>query len=284
MEKSKSNILLLFLFLASAIFGYSFFRPSNVPAQSCTGSYTCCNDPLIWECPEGDKDPVTGECLGNLQPVCKTGSFQKTCEPYFSVCTYLGTCNIISGSCSAASPPPPPPSTPPPGWQGCGSCNTCGHPGECVTSPEGVCLWDPASCSTSPPPAGTCEVRMPLTLSLERGDTPTRVNPRIIGNGVTFKSADLKRNDPFRVAQFRKAIGGDWASSQHWNEDQLKNIPTGQGRGEFFIRGVVAGVNTITMSVDADGVQCSGNKTTVVTVEDSAWFQARDGEVITSNC
>jgi len=32
-------------------------------------------------------------------------------------------------------------------WLGCGSCNTCGHPAnECVTSPEGACLWDPATC------------------------------------------------------------------------------------------------------------------------------------------
>jgi len=32
-------------------------------------------------------------------------------------------------------------------WLGCGSCNTCGHPtNECVTSPEGACLWDPATC------------------------------------------------------------------------------------------------------------------------------------------
>lgn len=32
-------------------------------------------------------------------------------------------------------------------WQSCGSCNTCGYPqNECVTSPEGQCLWDPATC------------------------------------------------------------------------------------------------------------------------------------------
>ena len=43
---------------------------------------------------------------------------------------------------------------PPPGvWLPCGSCDTCGHPAEeCVTSPEGVCLWDPATCVTPPPP------------------------------------------------------------------------------------------------------------------------------------
>lgn len=49
----------------------------------------------------------------------------------------------------------PIPEEPPPGsWLPCGSCDTCGHPAnECVTSPEGVCLWDPATCQiTEPPP------------------------------------------------------------------------------------------------------------------------------------
>lgn len=45
---------------------------------------------------------------------------------------------------------------PPPGtWGPCGSCSTCGHPAnECVTSPEGLCLWDPATCQEQPPPGG----------------------------------------------------------------------------------------------------------------------------------
>lgn len=41
----------------------------------------------------------------------------------------------------------------PGGWLPCGSCDTCGHPAsECVTSPEGECLWDPATCAEAPPP------------------------------------------------------------------------------------------------------------------------------------
>lgn len=36
-------------------------------------------------------------------------------------------------------------------WLGCGSCSTCGYPAnECVTSPDGACLWDPATCRPSP--------------------------------------------------------------------------------------------------------------------------------------
>jgi len=35
-------------------------------------------------------------------------------------------------------------------WLPCGSCDTCGHPAsECVTSPEGACLWDPATCASA---------------------------------------------------------------------------------------------------------------------------------------
>jgi hypothetical protein len=46
--------------------------------------------------------------------------------------------------------------TPPPGWGPCGSCDTCGHPAsECVTSPDGQCLWDPKTCAP-PPPGGQC--------------------------------------------------------------------------------------------------------------------------------
>ncbi len=46
-------------------------------------------------------------------------------------------------------------------WLPCGSCDTCGHPAnECVTSPTGECLWDPATCVQQPEqpgePGGQC--------------------------------------------------------------------------------------------------------------------------------
>jgi hypothetical protein len=51
--------------------------------------------------------------------------------------------------------PDDPDEPPPGGWGPCGSCDTCGHPAsECVTSPEGVCLWDPATCVETPPDTG----------------------------------------------------------------------------------------------------------------------------------
>ncbi len=42
----------------------------------------------------------------------------------------------------------------PPGtWGPCGSCDTCGFiASECVTSPDGACIWDPATCHTDVPP------------------------------------------------------------------------------------------------------------------------------------
>ncbi len=60
---------------------------------------------------------------------------------------------MADGNCSqvqqAEVPPiiPGAPALPQAGWGACGSCDTCGHPAnECVTSPEGVCLWDPTTC------------------------------------------------------------------------------------------------------------------------------------------
>ncbi len=49
---------------------------------------------------------------------------------------------------------PPPARVTPGGWGPCGSCDTCGHPGECVASPDGTCLWDPKTCA--PPTGGEC--------------------------------------------------------------------------------------------------------------------------------
>lgn len=69
--------------------------------------------------------------------------------------TATGGCDQVQNS---EAPPIIPDTQPQPsgGWQGCGSCTTCGHPSECVTSPEGECLWDPGTCA-APPPSGPGE-------------------------------------------------------------------------------------------------------------------------------
>ncbi|GEM_PF-1257223 len=67
------------------------------------------------------------------------------------------------GSCAMVSISTPPPlipyPTPPGSWLPCGSCDSCGHPAsECVTSPDGECLWDPDTCGNvrvTPPPQVT---------------------------------------------------------------------------------------------------------------------------------
>ncbi len=55
--------------------------------------------------------------------------------------------------------PGDPPATEEPtgGWGGCGSCDYCGPYAqeECVLSPEGACLWDPATCGYHGPPPGS---------------------------------------------------------------------------------------------------------------------------------
>lgn len=43
------------------------------------------------------------------------------------------------------------------GWGACGSCDSCGYnSAECVTSPEGQCLWDPTSCRGIPQGDDNC--------------------------------------------------------------------------------------------------------------------------------
>ena len=45
-------------------------------------------------------------------------------------------------------PAEPPGGVPPGSWGPCGSCDTCGYPArECVVSPDGSCVWNPATCA-----------------------------------------------------------------------------------------------------------------------------------------
>jgi len=85
---------------------------------------------------------------------------QITTSPGITSLWVASTDVLGKGGCGAVPPVEPPPyipgqpdNPPPPGtWGPCGSCDTCGHPGECVTSPEGLCLWDPSTCHQPPPP------------------------------------------------------------------------------------------------------------------------------------
>ncbi len=70
----------------------------------------------------------------------------------------VGDCSQIpEGDIPPVIPDPDDGGDIPGGWLPCGSCDTCGHPAsECVTSPEGLCLWDPATCSSPPDGDGQC--------------------------------------------------------------------------------------------------------------------------------
>jgi len=70
-----------------------------------------------------------------------------------SVVTEFGACTDVP---EVEIPPvvPDEPDVPPGQWGPCGSCDTWGHPGECVTSPDGQCLWDPSTCAGQEPPPG----------------------------------------------------------------------------------------------------------------------------------
>jgi hypothetical protein len=64
----------------------------------------------------------------------------------------IGDCEQIP---EEEAPPIIPEDQGPGTWLPCGSCDTCGHPAnECVTSPTGECLWDPATCLQQPPGDG----------------------------------------------------------------------------------------------------------------------------------
>lgn len=88
--------------------------------------------------------------------------------------TALGDCAQVPEG--EIPPIVPLPEEPPTGsWGGCGSCSTCGFPAEeCVTSPEGVCLWDPTTCRGQqqlPPPenGGSGQTCYAVSASIDMG-------------------------------------------------------------------------------------------------------------------
>jgi hypothetical protein len=60
------------------------------------------------------------------------------------------------------------------GWGDCSSCESCGHPNECVLAPDGQCLWNPGACAAGAPlgaqatlpPGGAGPTAVPLTVTV----------------------------------------------------------------------------------------------------------------------
>lgn len=98
-------------------------------------------------------------------------------------------------------------------WLPCGSCNTCGHPAnECVTAPDGSCLWDPTTCAQQPepqpdpqepdpqpdpqepdPPPPTCYT---LSVSSSSGGSANIVTPQNCPGGYTPGSLAVIQASP----------------------------------------------------------------------------------------
>lgn len=115
--------------------------------------------------------------------------------------TAIGDCSQIpQGDIPPIIPDPDGGDDVPGSWLPCGSCDTCGHPAsECVTSPEGVCLWDPATCTSDaggdPDGGGTCYT---VTASVDAGqcfggasamiDTPPNCEGGLYIPGTTIQA------------------------------------------------------------------------------------------------
>ena len=91
--------------------------------------------------------------------------------------------------------PPGEPGRPPGGgWGPCGSCDTCGHPAsECVTSPEGACLWDPATCA-APPPGAQCYSLSVSTVDCPYGTVSVLTPPNCDGGWSPGSTVTLRAN------------------------------------------------------------------------------------------
>jgi hypothetical protein len=97
-------------------------------------------------------------------------------EAVISLWVYQASVTTV-GDCSDVPPGDVPdliiPVTPdlPGGWLPCGSCDTCGHPAnECVTAPDGACLWDPATClGIGPTPEGDDGTCYTITAAVDVG-------------------------------------------------------------------------------------------------------------------
>ena len=85
--------------------------------------------------------------------------------------TALGDCaDIPQGEIPDVIPFPDDEGEPGGSWLPCGSCDTCGHPAaECVTSPAGLCLWDPATCVGGSDPGDETSACYTVNVTIDMG-------------------------------------------------------------------------------------------------------------------
>lgn len=174
------NVLRKLFILGVTVFWGLFFlaTPQKIAAQSCGGSgYVCwwglyCPQPLVdGECPVAEEYRWSSNEGCGEYPDCNLMPDRIGCQKWTGTCynvpppqpnPYCGDgictegCDVCVADCGTCSNPVDPPPELPGGWQGCGSCDTCGYSGECVTDPEGNCLWDPSTCRYIPTCTPVC--------------------------------------------------------------------------------------------------------------------------------
>lgn len=136
---------------------------------------------------------------------------------------------IALGDCSQVPEteiPPviPEPEEPPDGsWGACGSCDSCGFPAEeCVTSPTGECLWDPATCRGQPPPPNGGQSCYAVSVAIDMGscfgsgaamiDTPPNCAGGLYTPGTTIQ-AHAVAVDPKCTVRSWSGCGASGSSS-----------------------------------------------------------------------
>jgi hypothetical protein len=130
-----------------------------------------CNDPVETRTTETRSCITSGTDCHVDQSGCNDGvnmsgcTFTAVSTPFCGdgACNGTEACATCPGDCSCGGGPvcgngicenPPESKTSCPAdcgsgsYGACGSCNTCGHNGECMTDPNGACIWNPASCTS----------------------------------------------------------------------------------------------------------------------------------------
>lgn len=242
-----------------------------VTAQSCSGSVDCCTstisepepgcNPLlgpceiIVTCSSIETAPCTyssfscvdqcadfgaggyvygGSCATPPPPTCPSGTIPcfpqcGSCMPNTKTCTEWG-----ADSCGSGGGPPPTGT-----WGSCGSCGSCppGPASQCVTTPEGACVWDPGTCGGGGSPSCTVIFQTP---------------PRTLGIGETatiqaFASGAISSWD------------GTWTFASGWGAPvpTLGTFnPVTLGTGATYVTQVTAttpGTSYVDLRVHADG-------------------------------
>ena len=180
---------------------FTAVRPSvkEVNAQTCGGTssasydaYSCKIDDFGAYFCDPFQRPISGACSWTSLNTC--GALLRRPDYY---CTATANGCILNDSpiqsttgCSVSNLPTPIP-TAAPGWGACGSCSTCGFsPSECVLSPTGSCVWDPARCQVQIPRPSCSIVFTPASMNINIGQSQDLTSTLTEANGTVTSTVD----------------------------------------------------------------------------------------------